>query len=194
MRIFPLLLLLAGLLAGCGPALTFTPPPQTGHYQNKEVDLCFKVPPNWEIRQKLAGQIVVCLSPIVEKGDRFRENLVVTTAPPQTQVKSVEERLTAELPGWKLEREGVSPQGYPYFVGKHSQLGENLTSLVVLAERKDPKPMEFVLTFTATDKDFPQWEPVFMEVLPTIHLNLNDCPKPGETPAQTPTPADSPTP
>jgi hypothetical protein len=36
-----------------------------------------------------------------------------------------------------------------------------------------------------------------MEVLPSIHLNLNDCPKPGETPgqtpAQTPTPADTPT-
>lgn len=189
MRKIPVLLLLAGLLAGCGPALTFTPPPRTGHYQNKALNFCLKVPPNWEVRQGLGGQVVVCLSPIVERGDRFRENLVVTTAPPQTEAKTLEERLTKELPGWKLEREGTSPQGYPYFVGKHNQYGESLTTLVALAQRSDK---EFVLTFTATDKDYPQWEPIFLEVLPSIHLDLKDCPKPGETPAQPPTPGQTP--
>lgn len=70
----------AMLFTGCGEHITFEKVDLRGHVRVERGDgsgYCFRVPTNWEIREKLEGADVVCLSP-PNKG-KFRESVVART-------------------------------------------------------------------------------------------------------------------
>lgn len=86
------------LFSGCGDQITFTKVDLRGHVRivgpAQGEGYCFKVPPQWEIREDLEGADVVCLSPPV-KG-KFRESVVARSVT-ALDLKDPQGTITAQL-------------------------------------------------------------------------------------------------
>lgn len=184
---------LFGLLLwpGCVEQITFEKVDLKGHVRvegpRPGLGYCFRVPPQWEIRERIEGADVVCLAPPV-KGT-FRESVVARTLSadqlqdPQAALKS-----QLEKAGEKVQVLEPWQPGRPMLVqltdARFSSL--QLGQLLFLHTRPDGEAV--LICCTTEMSQMAQRRPAFEEMVAKAKFELKDCPGKGGVPTNFPTP------
>ena len=146
---------------------------------------CFRVPRDWEIREKLEGADVVCLSPPV-KG-KFRESIVATSLTAD-QLKDPVAALSTELgQGLKVVSPGDG-QSQPIEIELTDKRFSNFTLHQLIFVHKQSEGHGVVICCTTTTEDMPNRLAFFKDVVEKAKYDLAHCPDAGGVPKVFPTP------
>jgi hypothetical protein len=175
-------------LGGC-TQVTFEPIDRQGHVRIVKGDegYCFRVPTDWEIREKLEGIDVVCLAPLE---DGFRDSIVARSVPAR-ELENPEETVREQLEGLGTKVAVVEPWSgadRPVVVtlegSKFSK--EPLGQLLFIHVRPNGDGVLLICT-TRKDKLEVKRE-FFQEIVTKAKYELIDCPGAGGLPDVFPTP------
>jgi hypothetical protein len=181
------------LFSGCGDQITFTKVDLRGHVRVvgpvQGEGYCFKVPPQWEIREDLEGADVVCLSPPV-KG-KFRESVVARSVS-ALDLKDPQATITAQLEKLGEKVNFVEPwdnQGAkPMLVELADTRFSALSLGQLLFVHKKPDGSGILICCTTVGDDMAKRRPEFEAMVAEAKFDLTQCPGPGGVPDNFPTP------
>lgn len=185
-----ILVLALGLSLGGCTEVTFEKIDRKGHVRIVRDDqgYCFKVPTDWEIREKLEDADVVCLAPLE---DGFRDSIVARTLP-ASALQNPEETVRTQLEalGTKVSvLESWSGPDKPVVVileeSKFS--GQPLGQLLFIHLK--PEGNGVLIACTTTRDRLETKRPVFEEIVAAAKYDLADCPGAGGLPEVFPTPS-----
>lgn len=178
------------LLGGCGTEITFEKIDRKGHVriEREGTGYCFRVPTDWEIREKLEEADVVCLAPL-EGG--FRDSVVARTLPASEiaepekllmqQLESLGAKVTVLEPWTGLDK----PVVVSLEEARFSQ--ETLGQLLFIHKRPDGAGV--LITCTTTKDRLPERREFFEEIVAKAEYDLSKCVAPGGLPEVFPTPS-----
>lgn len=182
-------LLFCFISSGCGSRVFFEKVDLRGHVriENEGRGYCFKVPADWEIRERLEDADVVCMAPI-ENG--FRESIIVRTLPVE-DLGDPEEAVIQQLSELGANARVVEPWSGPdrpvVTALEGSQFSKmSLNQMIFVHLRDDGSGVLFVCT--TTEERFDERRQFFSELIGEAKYDLNDCTGPGKLPEVFPTP------
>ena len=183
-------LLTAWLFTGCGDAIHFEKVDRKGHVRiassvSQDEGYCFRVPQDWEIREKLEGADVVCLSPPI-KG-KFRESVVATSLTAE-QLKDPTAAVLSQLSAEAKVVEAGDGQSQPIVVELTDPRFSRFTLQQLLFVRKESEGHGVVICCTTTKDEMPKRREFFNEIVAKAKFDLADCPTAGGLPSVFPTP------
>ncbi len=146
---------------------------------------CFRVPRDWEIREKLEGADVVCLSPPV-KG-KFRESIVATSLPAD-QLKDPVASLGAQLGQGAKVLESGDGQMKPILVELTEHRFSKFTLHQLIFVHRQSEGHGVVICCTTTEDDMSKRRAFFSDVVAQAKFDLEHCPGTGGLPKVFPTP------
>ncbi len=182
--------LAAWLFSGCGDAIHFEKVDRKGHVRiaspvAQDEGYCFRVPSDWEIREKLEGADVVCLSPPL-KG-KFRESLVATSLTAE-QLKDPTAAVLSQLSAEAKVVESGDGVSQPIVVELTDHRFSKFTLSQLLFVRKESEGHGVVICATTTKDEMPKRREFFTEIVDKAKFDLANCPDAGGLPAVFPTP------
>ncbi len=180
----------AVLFSGCGEHITFEKVDLRGHVRVDRGDgdgYCFRVPSDWEIREKLEGADVVCLSP-PSKG-QFRESVVARTLTAQElqdPTAAINSQLTAM--GEKVQIVEPLADGKPMLVQLDDTRFSSLPLSQLLFVHQLPEGNGVLVCCTTEASQMPKRRADFEAMMAKAHFDLSQCPTKGGVPSTFPTP------
>lgn len=182
-------LALASTLAGCDAGVTFEKIDRKGHVRivQGEQGYCFRVPQDWEIREKLEGADVVCLAPLK---DGFRDSLVARSLP-SSALENPEETVRTQLEalGTKVTvLEPWSGPDKPVVVTLEESRFSSQPLVQLLYIHLKPEGNGVLIACTTTKDRLDVRRSSFDEIVSQAKYDLADCPGEGGLPKVFPTP------
>lgn len=182
--------LAAWLFTGCGDAIHFEKVDRKGHVRivssvAQDEGYCFKVPRDWEIREKLEGADVVCLSPPL-KG-KFRESVVATSLTAE-QLKDPTAAVLSQLSAEAKVVEAGDGLNQPIVVELTDPRFSRFTLQQLLFVRKESEGHGVVICCTTTKDDMANRRAFFNDIVAQAKFDLAECHTAGGIPSVFPTP------
>ncbi len=177
------------LLAGCPSQITFQKVDKQGHVlvQQEHDGYCFRVPPDWEIRENLEGTDAVCMGPF---DGNFRETVISASF----SAASLEN--PGELIATQLEEIGESVK----VLEPYRSLEEPVVVAFEDRKRSDEPLVQFLylhrrgagdgvmLACTTLSTRAEERQSFFDDIFAEAKFTLEECPGPGGVPEVFPTP------
>lgn len=180
--------------SGCASQTTFEKVDRKGHVvikgpQGADVDdgYCFHVPADWEIRERLEGADVVCLSP---PAAHFRETVVVRSLTAD-QLKDPQAAMATQIAELGAEAEVVEAwegSDQPMLVNLvDSRFSKTPLSQLLFLHIK-PEGNGILFCFTTHKDAMPERRAFFTDIVTKAKYDITDCPMVGAVPEVFPTP------
>lgn len=174
------------LFSACDGGIHFEKVDRRGHVRvtsplAQDEGYCFRVPRDWEIREKLEGADIVCLSPPV-KG-KFRESIVATSLP----ADQLKDPVASLGQGAKVLEPGDG-QAQPILVEFTDHRFSKFTLHQLIFVHRQSEGHGVVICCTATREDMAKRRAFFSEVVGQAKFDLEHCPTAGGLPKAFPTP------
>ena len=176
-------------LGGCGSGVTFEKIDRKGHVRivQGESGYCFKVPENWEIREKLEGSDVVCLAPL-ENG--FRDSIVARSLN-AAALEKPDETVRTQLEGLGSKVTVIEPWSGPdkpvVVALEESRFAKQPLGQLLYIHMK-PEGNGVLIACTTTKEQLEAKRSFFDEIVGKAKYDLADCPGEGGLPKVFPTP------
>ena len=180
---------LANTLGGCDSGVTFEKIDRKGHVRivQGEQGYCFKVPQDWEIREKLEGADVVCLAPLA---DGFRDSIVARSLP-SSALENPEETVRTQLEALGTKVTVLEPWSGPdrpvVVTLEESRFSKEPLAQLLYIHLKPEGNGVLIACTTTTDK-LEATRPTFDNIVGQAKYDLTDCPGEGGLPKVFPTP------
>ena len=179
------------LLAGCGSQVSFEKRDYHGHVrvESDGTGYCFKVPSDWEIREKLEGSDAVCLAPFPFVDD-FRESVVCRSLAKSefgNPAEAIQKQLAALGDGLEVLEPWTSPsQPVVVALEKPELSGVPVGQFLFVRERSDGRLVLLVCTTTKDRID--ERRELFTSIASKMKLDLSECTEADGLPTTFPTP------
>ena len=176
-------------LGGCSSGVHFEKIDRHGHVRivQGEQGYCFKVPTDWEIREKLEGADVVCMAPL---DGGFRESIVARSLN-AAALENPDETVRTQLEALGTKVTVLEPWSGPDSPVVVT-LEESKFSKVPLGQmlyiHVKPEGNGVLIACTTTKDKLEARRPFFDEIVGKAKFDLADCPGEGGLPQVFPTP------
>lgn len=180
------------LLAGC-TQVSFEPIDRRGHVriEREGSGYCFKIPQEWEIREKLEGADVACMGPLK---DNFRETIVVKSLgaasldDPERFIKAQLESKEASIAFKSVVLEHYTEERKPVTVTFEAGSISDVQTGQLLYLREDDKGEGVLFTCTTRATNLESRREFFQKIVDQAKFDLSKCEGVDGVPESFPTP------